>query len=92
MLYFPSIRDSLEINPCLSNDFAKIWATTQGGPGYATTTLAVYVYRLAFENFEFGYASAMGVVWLLLLGAWELHIMPPPVRGRAARAEKRPPA
>jgi len=32
------------------------------------------------------------VVWLLLLGAWELRIMPPPVRGRVARAEKRPPA
>ena len=32
------------------NDFAKIWAMTQGGPGYSTTTLVVYVYRLAFEN------------------------------------------
>jgi ABC-type sugar transport system permease subunit len=49
------------------NDFAKIWAMTQGGPGYSTTTLVVYVYRLAFENFDFGYASAIGVVWLVLL-------------------------
>jgi ABC-type sugar transport system permease subunit len=49
------------------NDFAKIWAMTQGGPGYATTTLVVYVYRQAFENFEFGYASAIGVVWLAIL-------------------------
>ena len=54
------------------NDFAKIWAMTQGGPGYATTTLVVYVYRLAFENFDFGYASALGVVWLLLLSAFAL--------------------
>lgn len=49
------------------NDFAKIWTMTQGGPGYSTTTLVVYVYRLAFENFSFGYASAIGVVWLALL-------------------------
>ena len=49
------------------NDFAKIWAMTQGGPGYSTTTLVIYVYRQAFENFSFGYASAIGVCWLLLL-------------------------
>ena len=27
----------------------------------------VYVYRLAFGDFNFGYASAIGVVWLVLL-------------------------
>jgi multiple sugar transport system permease protein len=45
---------------------------TQGGPGYSTTKLVFYVYRLAFENFDFGYASAIGVVWLLLLLAFAL--------------------
>jgi ABC-type sugar transport system permease subunit len=54
------------------NDFAKIWAMTQGGPGYATTTLVIYVYRQAFENFAIGYASAIGVVWLLLLLAFAI--------------------
>ena len=54
------------------NDFAKIWAMTQGGPGYSTTTLVIYVYRQAFENFAFGYASAIGVVWLLLLLAFAI--------------------
>jgi ABC-type sugar transport system permease subunit len=49
------------------NDFAKVWVMTQGGPGYASTTLVVYVYRMAFENFDLGYASALGVIWLLLL-------------------------
>jgi ABC-type sugar transport system permease subunit len=68
----PFLRNALLVGSLLMvisnfNDFAKIWATTQGGPGYATTTLVVYVYRLAFENFQFGYASAMGVVWLVLL-------------------------
>jgi ABC-type sugar transport system permease subunit len=49
------------------NDFAKVWVMTQGGPGYASTTLVVYVYRMAFENFDLGYASALGVIWLFLL-------------------------
>ena len=68
----PFLRSALFISSLLMiisnfNDFAKIWAMTQGGPGYSTTTLVVYVYRLAFENFNFGYASAIGVVWLVLL-------------------------
>ena len=68
----PFLRNALLISSLLMiianfNDFAKIWAMTQGGPGYATTTLVIYVYRQAFENFEIGYASAIGVVWLLLL-------------------------
>lgn len=49
------------------NDFGKIWAMTAGGPGYATTTFVVWVYRLAFTSFDLGYASAVGVVWLVLL-------------------------
>jgi len=71
----PLLRNALVIGSLLMvisnfNDFAKIWAMTGGGPGYSTTTLVVYVYRLAFENFDFGYASAIGVVWLLLLSAF----------------------
>jgi ABC-type sugar transport system permease subunit len=68
----PFLRGALFISSLLMiisnfNDFAKIWAMSQGGPGYSTTTLVVYVYRLAFEKFDFGYASAIGVVWLALL-------------------------
>lgn len=68
----PFLRNALLVSSLLMiianfNDFAKIWALTQGGPGYSTTTLVIYVYRQAFESFAFGYASAIGVVWLLLL-------------------------
>jgi len=68
----PLLRNAILVSSLLMiianfNDFAKIWAMTQGGPGYSTTTLVVYVYRQAFENFAFGYASAIGVLWLLLL-------------------------
>lgn len=49
------------------NNFPLIWAMTQGGPAYSSTTLVIYVYRLAFTSFKLGYASAVGVVWLVLL-------------------------
>src|SRR5215467_8086920 len=73
----PFLRNALLISSLLMiianfNAFAKIWAMTQGGPGYSTTTLVIYVYRQAFENFAFGYASAIGVVWLLLLLAFAI--------------------
>jgi ABC-type glycerol-3-phosphate transport system permease component len=47
-------------------------------------TLVVYVYRLAFENFEFGYASAMGVVWLVLLMGFALAYL------RALKSQMKP--
>ena len=73
----PFLRNALLVSSLLMiianfNDFAKIWAMTQGGPGYATTTLVIYVYRQAFENFAIGYASAIGVVWLVLLLAFAI--------------------
>ncbi|HLI38794.1 MAG TPA: sugar ABC transporter permease [Streptosporangiaceae bacterium] len=49
------------------NSFPLIWAMTQGGPAYGTTTLVIYVYELAFTSFKLGYASAIGIVWLALL-------------------------
>jgi multiple sugar transport system permease protein len=49
------------------NNFPLIWSMTEGGPAYSTTTLVIYVYRLAFTSYDLGYASAIGVVWLVLL-------------------------
>lgn len=49
------------------NQFPLIWAMTQGGPGYSTTTLTIYLYRLVFVSYNVGYASAIGVVWLVIM-------------------------
>ncbi len=49
------------------NNFDIIWTTTLGGPVNATTTFAIYSFRMAFRNFELGYASAIGVIWLIVL-------------------------
>jgi ABC-type sugar transport system permease subunit len=49
------------------NQFPLVYSLTGGGPGYSSTTLPVYLYRLAFVSFDLGYASAIGVVWLILM-------------------------
>lgn len=49
------------------NNFPIIWVMTQGGPINSTTTLVIYIFRLAFSEFNFGYAAAVGVLWLVLL-------------------------
>jgi len=49
------------------NNFPLIYAMTGGGPANATSTLVVYVYELAFTTFKLGYASAIGVIWLVIL-------------------------
>ncbi|MGH9072215.1 MAG: carbohydrate ABC transporter permease [Acidimicrobiales bacterium] len=49
------------------NNFPLIWSMTQGGPVYSTTTLVIYVYQLAFTQYHLGFASAVGVVWLVIL-------------------------
>jgi multiple sugar transport system permease protein len=41
--------------------FDVIYITTQGGPGYASSTLNIYAYRKGFEFSDIGYASALMV-------------------------------
>ncbi|MCS5716931.1 sugar ABC transporter permease [Herbiconiux sp. CPCC 205763] len=49
-------------------NFDTIFVMTGGGPGTSTTTLALSLYQMAFGSYELGKASAMGVLWLVLLG------------------------
>lgn len=44
-----------------------IYSSTHGGPGTSTTTLNIYAYQLAFENFRFGKASATLVIFFVVL-------------------------
>ena len=39
--------------------FDVIYITTQGGPGYASSTMSIYAYRKGFEFSDIGYASAL---------------------------------
>jgi len=47
--------------------FTYIYIMTGGGPSQATETAVVLVYTQAFQFFDFGVASALGVVMLLIL-------------------------
>jgi multiple sugar transport system permease protein len=48
------------------------WVLTQGGPINATTTLSLYAYKIAFERWDFGLASAVGTIWLVLLAIFAM--------------------
>jgi multiple sugar transport system permease protein len=45
--------------------FVPAFVLTQGGPNNATLTMVLLVYRKAFQNFHFGYASS--IAWVLFV-------------------------
>ncbi|RKF17906.1 sugar ABC transporter permease [Alginatibacterium sediminis] len=47
--------------------FDIIYALTGGGPVRATSVLSIEVFRQAFENWDLGMASAIGVLWVFTL-------------------------
>jgi multiple sugar transport system permease protein len=49
--------------------FDHIFILTEGGPGFATETLSLYIYRTAFRFSNFGYAAAMSFVLLIFTNA-----------------------
>jgi multiple sugar transport system permease protein len=40
---------------------------TSGGPGTATQTILLYIYREAFQNYRFGYSAVLSLVNILIL-------------------------
>ena len=44
--------------------FDQIFILTQGGPGFATETVSLYIYWTAFRFYNFGYAAAMSLAGL----------------------------
>lgn len=48
--------------------FDFIWIITQGGPAGASEVLSILVYKNAFQNFEAGYAAAIGLTMSLFVG------------------------
>ena len=47
--------------------FALIQLLTSGGPDYATSTVMYYLYETAFQQYQYGYADAMGVVLAIVI-------------------------
>ncbi|WP_432507006.1 carbohydrate ABC transporter permease [Kineococcus arenarius] len=49
--------------------FDTVAVTTAGGPADATKVIQYYIFDLAFQRYQFGYASAVSVVLFLILAA-----------------------
>ncbi|MEM6430624.1 MAG: sugar ABC transporter permease [Deinococcota bacterium] len=47
--------------------FDLVFIMTNGGPGYATTVLTIFIYNTAFQTQRFGYASAIGLVFMAII-------------------------
>ncbi|OZM70453.1 sugar ABC transporter permease [Amycolatopsis antarctica] len=60
------------------NSFDAIFLMTQGGPGTSSTNLPYYIYQRAFEGFDVGQSSAMGVIVVimtLIVATFALRLM-----------------
>jgi putative chitobiose transport system permease protein len=63
----PMLKPSIAVVTIMSSIgamkvFEEVYVMTKGGPMDSTKTLVFYLYETAFEEFEMGYASAIGVV------------------------------
>jgi multiple sugar transport system permease protein len=47
--------------------FDQVFVLTGGGPGRFTQTAALYVYEVAFKNFDTGTGSALGYIMLIVI-------------------------
>jgi len=71
----PSIRASMIVAFLLNSigvlkGFDLVYVLTNGGPGYSTYILSFYEYVVAFSYFEKNYASAIAILYLLIIGAF----------------------
>ncbi len=71
-IVLPHLRYIIMIDVLVSiiwtfQNFTLIWTMTEGGPGTATTTLAISIYRTAFQGFDLGLGAASGTLWLVAL-------------------------
>jgi ABC-type sugar transport system permease subunit len=49
------------------NAFVYFWVLTQGGPGHATEVLVTWIYKIAFQQSNFGMAAAISVLLFLIV-------------------------
>jgi len=57
--------------------FDSAWLMTQGGPGDASTTMSVYLYKETFIGTRWGYTSAVAILMLILVSLVALRAIRP---------------
>lgn len=67
--------------------FDEVYMLTRGGPGSATETISLYIYKLAFNDFQLAYGAA--AAFLVLLGSLILvHMLLAPVRDQLLEVDR----
>ena len=71
-IILPSLKGVIVISTTLSivwgfNFYDFIYTVSKGGPLSRSETFVILAQRMAFDQGDFGYASALGVIWLLML-------------------------
>lgn len=71
----PLLAPAMTVNVALAliqglKFFDQIFILTSGGPGYATETLSTIIYKTSFQFGEFGYGSAIALVFAIIVGAF----------------------
>jgi raffinose/stachyose/melibiose transport system permease protein len=74
---FPLLGPTVRISVFLSiigaiQLFDLVWVMTGGGPVDSTNTMAIYMIDHGFKRFQFGYASAVAVIMLVISLAFAL--------------------
>lgn len=67
----PLMKDTIKvvILLCITGNmkiFDHIWLMTRGGPGTSSSVLAVYAYKVSFEQMRFGYGAAASIGIMVL--------------------------
>lgn len=57
------------------NSFDLVVVITDGGPANSSQTLPAYMYSKAFGTYDFGFAAALGVVLMIILGAYAVAFL-----------------
>ena len=71
-IHVPNVTGYISVIATLSligslSGFGAILATTNGGPGNTTMVPSLLMYRVAFTDGRFGYASAMAVIIMIII-------------------------
>jgi raffinose/stachyose/melibiose transport system permease protein len=77
---FPGIAPATTVNIMLTligtlKIFDVPFAMTGGGPGYASNTLATFVFGRAFTDGEYGYGTAVGLVMTVMVVVISLTVL-----------------
>ncbi|WP_419175957.1 carbohydrate ABC transporter permease [Desulfosediminicola sp.] len=67
--------------------FDEVYMLTRGGPGSSTETISLYIYKLAFNDFQLAYGAA--AAFLVLIGSLLLvHMLLAPVRNQLLEVDR----